>query len=82
MRCTLIPDGMSPLATIPDIALDVVFVSVMVYVAATPALTGDGTDTVSIPVGDEVALSASADGTPMRNAATTASIVGSLARPR
>src|SRR5215471_12129790 len=62
MLWMVIPDGISPLATTPTgpwNGLDVVFVTVIVYVDATPATTGGGTDTATMPVG-EVTLSADA----------------------
>src|SRR5215471_5577851 len=64
MPWIVIPDGISPAAMMPAgpwNATDVVFVTVIVYVDATPATTGGGTDTATIPVG-EVTLSANAAG--------------------
>src|SRR5215831_13258987 len=83
------PSGTSPLATTPTgpwNGLDVVFVTVIVYVDATPATTGGGTDTATIPVG-EVTLSANAGGAsssePGRpSAAASTAIAAARRRPR
>src|SRR5215470_2479566 len=87
MLCMVLPDGISPAATTPTgpwNGLEVVFVTVIVYVDATPATTGGGTDTATIPVG-EVTLSAKAGDASISEAgqpSATASTAAAAARRR
>jgi hypothetical protein len=79
MFFNVIPLGRLPLTVIPVSGSAVVLLNVTVYVAGTPARTGGGTDTATIPFGD-VTVSASAAGAEI-TAAESVSIVPRVATP-